>query len=260
MEKVVETRSLTKIFNGFRAVDEVSFTVDKGEIVGLLGPNGAGKTTTLHMLLGLTTPTSGEIDILGLPLKKKRAQILKRVNFSSSYVSLPYSLTVRENLTVFARLYGVRDRAQKIDSLLDIFGIGDIRDEPTRRLSSGQITRVSLAKALLNDPEVLFLDEPTSSLDPDMADRTRALLKEINRERGTSILYTSHNMAEMETLCDRVVFLDKGKIIATGRIEEVLKRFKAGSLEEVFLKVARKDVDMGGQGGQEEEKGQGGST
>ncbi len=243
MEKrpVVEVRGLKKLFNGFAAVDGISFDMYEGEILGLLGPNGAGKTTTLQMLLGLTTPTSGDIRILGLDLRNHREEILGRVNFSSSYVALPYSLTVWENLMVFARLYAVERPAERIDELLETFEIGDIADTPTRKLSSGQITRVCLAKALLNDPKVLFLDEPTASLDPDIADKTRSLLKKIKHERSISILYTSHNMQEMEEMSDRVIFLESGRIVAVGSPGDIKTRFGGSSLEEVFLKIARKD-------------------
>src|SRR3972149_6423837 len=232
METVVEVRNLTKQFNGFMAVDDISFDISKGEIVGLMGPNGAGKTTTLHMLLGLTTPTGGK--------KKNRTDILSRVNFSSTYVSLPYSLTVEENLLVFSGLYSVKEPRKKILELLRTFDIEDIKDTPARKLSSGQMTRVSLSKCLLNDPEVLFLDEPLASLDPDIADRTRRLLKKIKEEKGLSILYTSHNMKETEEMCDRVIFLAKGKIVASGKPAEVVKEFGETTLEEVFLKIARK--------------------
>lgn len=236
---IVEVRGLTKVFNGLRAVDNISFEIYPGEIVGLLGPNGAGKTTTLQMLLGLTTPTSGEIKVFGLDLRHHRERVLQDVNFSSSYISLPYSLTVMENLTVFARLYGIRNPKERILELLRVFEIEDIKDNVVRKLSSGQITRACLAKALLNDPKVLFLDEPTASLDPDIADKTRGLLKRVKGEKGISILYTSHNMKEMEEMSDRVIFLDRGRVIAEGRPEEVLTRFKGESLEEVFLKIAR---------------------
>lgn len=236
---IVEVKGLTKVFNGLRAVDGISFEIYPGEIVGLLGPNGAGKTTTLQMLLGLTTPTSGEIKLFGLDLKHHRTHILQDVNFSSSYISLPYSLTVMENLLVFARLYGIKYPRERILELLRVFEIEDIKDKVVRKLSSGQITRVCLAKALLNDPKVLFLDEPTANLDPDIADKTKGLLKRVKEERGLSILYTSHNMREMEEMSDRVIFLDRGRVIAMGRPEEVLTRFKGESLEEVFLKIAR---------------------
>ncbi|MBI5826265.1 MAG: ABC transporter ATP-binding protein [Deltaproteobacteria bacterium] len=240
LKKIVEVTGLTKDFNGARAVDGISFEMFEGEMLGLIGPNGAGKSTTLQMLLDLTTPTAGEIRIFGVPLKENREYILGLANFSSSYISLPYSLTVWENLMVFARLYGVKKPKEKILKLLEAFEIADLKDVPTRRLSSGQITRVCLCKSLLNDPKVLFLDEPTASLDPDMADKTRRLLKGFKEDNGTSILYTSHNMREMEELCDRVIFMDRGRVIASGRPEEIKERFHGADLEEVFLKVARK--------------------
>ena len=236
---IIEVSSLTKIFSGNKAVDNISFEVYQGEILGLLGPNGAGKTTTLQMLLGLTTPTSGDIMIFGLDISHHREKILQDVNFSSSYISMPYSLTIMENLIVFARLYGVKKHKEKIAGLLKDFEIEDIKDRAVRSLSTGQITRVCLVKALLNDPRILFLDEPTASLDPDIADKTRRLLKKIQKEKGLSILYTSHNMKEMEDMSDRIIFLDKGKIIAAGRPEEVLTKFKVENLEDVFIKIAR---------------------
>ncbi len=239
MEDVIETRGLTKRFGDIYAVKDISFELRRGEILGILGPNGAGKTTTMHMLLGLTTPSSGMIRILGLDPDKDREEILGRINFSSSYVSLPYSLTVRENLLVFARLYSVKDKKEKIAELLRLFELESIKDEPIRKLSSGQITRVSLAKSLLNDPEILLLDEPTASLDPDIADKTRRLLSEKKDRDGVSILYTSHNMQEMEDLCDRLIFLDRGRIVASGVPTDIIKKLGGETLEEVFLKIAR---------------------
>ncbi|MBI1910659.1 MAG: ABC transporter ATP-binding protein [Deltaproteobacteria bacterium] len=239
MNKIVEVKDLTKVFNGYRAVDSISFDLFEGEILGLIGPNGAGKTTTLQMLLDLTTPTSGEIKIFGLELKANRGEILQRVNFSSSYISLPLSLTVEENLTVFARLYNVSKPKGRIEELLKVFEIYNIKDTPTRRLSSGQITRVCLCKALLNNPSILFLDEPTASLDPDIADKTRTLLKKIKDENGISMLYTSHNMKEMEEMSDRVIIINKGKIIAEGKPDALIAQYKGESLEDVFLKIAR---------------------
>ena len=236
---IIEVNSLTKTFNGNKAVDNISFEVYQGEILGLLGPNGAGKTTTLQMLLGLTTPTSGDIMIFGLDISHHREKILQDVNFSSSYISMPYSLTIMENLIVFARLYWVKNPKEKIAGLLKDFEIEDIKDRAVRSLSTGQITRVCLVKALLNDPRILFLDEPTASLDPDIADKTRRLLKKIQKEKGLSILYTSHNMKEMEDMSDRIIFLDKGKIIAAGRPEEVLTKFKVENLQDLFIKIAR---------------------
>jgi ABC-2 type transport system ATP-binding protein len=236
---VVEVKGLTKDFKSLRAVDDVSFHLSPGEILGLLGPNGAGKTTIIHMLLGLTTPSRGKITIFNLDLQNHRERILQDVNFSSTYVSMPYSLTVRESLRVFARLYNVKDREEKIANLLKIFEMDDIKDKQVRHLSSGLLTRLNLTKAFINDPKILFLDEPTASLDPDIADKTRTFLKQIKKERQISILYTSHNMMEMEGMSDRIIFLNKGKIIASGKPEEVVKSFEGKNLEDVFLKVAR---------------------
>lgn len=240
MQTLLEVKGLSKSFNGFKAVDDISFELYEGEILGLMGPNGAGKTTTLQMLLNLTYQSSGTVLVFGLTYKEHREEILSRVNFSSSYISLPYALTVRENLMVFARLYGVKGAGAKIDALLKTFEIEEVRDTPTRKLSSGMVTRVCLCKSLLNDPEILFLDEPTASLDPDMADKTRKLLKRIRDERRVSILYTSHNMREMEELCDRVIFMNKGRIIALGRPAEIIAEFHGKNMEDVFLKIARK--------------------
>jgi ABC-2 type transport system ATP-binding protein len=236
---IVEVTRLTKFFKALKAVDDVSFRLDSGEILGLLGPNGAGKTTIIHMLLGLTTPTSGSIRIFGLGLEKHRSEILQQANFSSTYVSMPYSLTVRESLKVFAWLYHVRRNEEKIAELLRIFEMEEIKNKEVRQLSSGLLTRLNLAKALINSPKVLFLDEPTASLDPDIADKTRTLLRRIKREQGISIIYTSHNMKEMEEISDRIIFLDKGRIIASGKPAELVQSFGRRNLEEVFLHLAR---------------------
>lgn len=236
---VVEVKNLTKDFKNLRAVDDVSFELQKGEILGVLGPNGAGKTTLIHMLLGLTAPTSGSIKIFGLDLVKHRSRILQQANFSSTYVAMPYSLTVKESLRVFARLYHVPRREERIAELLRIFALEDIGNKEVRQLSSGLITRLNLAKALINSPQLLFLDEPTASLDPDIADKTRTLLRRIKQEQGISILYTSHNMKEMEEISDRIIFLHQGRIIAMGTPAEVVQSFRRRNLEEVFLKLAR---------------------
>ena len=241
LEPVVKVKELTKVFKSLKAVDNVSFSIFPGEILGLLGPNGAGKTTIIHMLLGLTTPTSGDIQIFGLDLKRRRKEIVQDVNFSSSYVSMPNSLSVKESLKVFARLYKTKKREKRIQELLEAFEIAGIEDKLVRNLSSGQQTRLNLAKALINDPKVLFLDEPTASLDPDIADKTRTLLKSIKKDRNISILYTSHNMKEMEEMSDRIIFLHKGQIIAEGQPREVIRSFGRSNLEEVFLKVAREE-------------------
>jgi len=238
-EVAIGVEHLTKRFGTLVIVDDLSFHVRAGEIVGFLGPNGAGKTTTLAMLLGLLLPTSGRVEVLGLPMPAQRQRILARVNFTSPFVSLPGNLTVNENLTVFARLYGIRRARERIAELLDRFGLAALRGRSTGRLSSGEATRLGLVKALLNDPEVLFLDEPTASLDPDGAERVRERLREIRAERGTTIFYTSHNMQEVERLSDRILFLHKGRLIAEGSPADVLRRFARETLEEMFLDVAR---------------------
>jgi len=236
---VVEVCHLTKQFGDFTAVNDLSFDIRKGEIIGLLGPNGAGKTTTIHMLLGLITPTAGTIRMFGLDLVHHRETILRQVNFSSTYISMPYSLTVEENLRVMAKLYSLTNIPQCIDDVVKKLEIGDIRHKLTRKLSSGQMSRLTLAKAVMTEPKVLFLDEPTASLDPDIANKIKALLKEYRDAEQLSILYTSHNMREMEEMSDRVIFLQRGKIVAQGTAGEVVRRFGQRDLEEVFLKLAR---------------------
>jgi ABC-2 type transport system ATP-binding protein len=236
---ILEVEHLTKRFDDVVAVDNVTFSAHRGEILGLLGPNGAGKTTTIQLLLGLTAPTEGTIRLFGLAIERHRREILQRVNFSSAYISLPYNLSVRENLEVFARLYGVGDRGRRIASLLELFEIPEVADRVTGKLSSGQLTRLNLCKAFLNDPEILFLDEPTASLDPDIAEKVRSALKAVQREKGVTIVYTSHNMREIELICDRVIFLSHGRVVAQGTPQEILERADAESLEKVFIRIAR---------------------
>ncbi|MBI4029199.1 MAG: ABC transporter ATP-binding protein [Candidatus Blackburnbacteria bacterium] len=239
MDSVVRVKKLVKKFDRTVAVDDISFEIEKGEITGLLGPNGAGKTTTIQMMLDLITPTSGSIKIFGKDVAQKREEVLSRVNFSSPYVNLPYNLKVWENLSTFARLYGVPNPRKKVEDLAEFFDIKDLLPKLTSSLSTGQLTRVNLTKALLNDPELLLLDEPTSSLDPDVADRVRKLLLRIQKDRGVTILYTSHNMAEIEELCTRVIFLNKGKIIDDGAPQQLVKEYGRKDLNEVFLAIAR---------------------
>ncbi|MEK6525960.1 MAG: ABC transporter ATP-binding protein [Nitrospirota bacterium] len=236
---IVEVRDLTKRFGDFTAVNGVSFDIQPGEILGLLGPNGAGKTTTIQMLLGLITPTAGSIRMFGLDLAQHRERILEQINFSSSYISMPYSLTVEENLWVVAKLYGLAEIPRRIDDVVKKLEMEEFRTKVTRKLSSGQMTRLTLAKAILTDPKVLFLDEPTASLDPDVAHKTRSLLKDVRRSSGLSMLYTSHNMREMEEMSDRIIFLQRGKIVAQGTAREITARFGQRDLEDVFLKIAR---------------------
>ncbi len=241
---VLNVSHLTKRFGAFTAVEDVSFHVNPGEIVGLLGPNGAGKTTTFHMLLGLITPTSGTVHMFGLDLAVEREAVLQQVNFSSTYLSMPQSLTVEENLWVVGRLYGLPNMRRRVDEIVTRLEMADFRHKVTRKLSSGQMTRLTLAKALLTKPKILFLDEPTASLDPDVAHKTRAILKEERRASGLSILYTSHNMQEMEDMCDRIIFLQRGKIVAEGTSDEILRRFGGRNLEDVFLALARDPTEF----------------
>lgn len=236
---ILQVQNLVKKFNGTTAVDGISFAIEEGKITGLLGPNGAGKTTTILMLLDLVTPTGGTISIFGKDMRHHREEILSKVNFSSPYVALPSNMKVWENLTTFARLYGVKDVKGKIEELVDFFDIRAFLPKMTATLSTGQLTRLNLTKALLNDPKLLFLDEPTASLDPDIADRTRTMLKRIQKERGVTILYTSHNMAEIDELCERVIFLQAGKIVDDGTPKELVIKYGRKDLNEVFLSIAR---------------------
>jgi len=238
-EAIVEVQHLRKEFNGTVAVADVSFNVQRGEIVGLLGANGAGKTTTIQVLLGLTTPTSGTVRVFGQDFERHRIEILQRCNFSSAYTGLPSNLKVWENLLIFAKLYQVKDHRQKTDELLELLEIAHLRKKITGHLSSGESTRVNLCKALLNDPELLLLDEPTASLDPNIADKVRKLLRHVQRECGISMIYTSHNMRDVEEVCDRVLFMNKGNIIAEGTPRQVIDQFQQKSLEDVFIQVAR---------------------
>jgi ABC-2 type transport system ATP-binding protein len=245
MPPIVQVRNLTKQFGDFTAVDGISFDIRQGEILGLLGPNGAGKTTTIQILLGLITPTAGSIRMFGLDLMTHREEILQQVNFSSTYISMPFSLTVEENLRVVARLYDLANVERRIDDVVKKLEMESFRSKLTRRLSSGQMTRLTLAKAILTEPKILFLDEPTASLDPDIAHKTRSLLREIRAATGLSMLYTSHNMREMEEMSDRIIFLQRGKIVAEGTAEEIVTRFGQSDLEEVFLKLAREQEQVG---------------
>jgi ABC-2 type transport system ATP-binding protein len=239
MEPVIETRKLTKRYDGIVAVDELDLMVGKGSVTALLGGNGAGKTTTLSMLLGLLTPSSGEIFIFGDDFVGNRFHALSRMNFSSPYVDLPQRLTVRQNLNVYAKLYGFRNVAPVVDRLARDFDLTDFLDRRLRRLSSGQKTRVSLAKAFVNEPDLLLLDEPTASLDPETASWIRHFLKSYCKERGATILLASHDMREVELICDDVLLLRRGKLVERGSPEDLLKRFGRKTLEDVFLDVAR---------------------
>src|SRR4030088_183851 len=224
-QPALEVSNLSKLYGSFRAVDSVSFTVPKGKIVGLLGPNGAGKNTTMQMLVGITLPAGGTIRYFGQDLHRHREACLQRINFSSSYNNLQGRITVWENLIVFARLYRVDNPEDKIRKLGEFFGITELMGQRFLTLSAGQRTRVNLAKALLNDPEVVLMDEPTASLDPDIADRTLSLIESLRQSRELSIVYTSHQMDEVTRICDEVIFLDRGQIVAhdtpTGLIAKI---------------------------------------
>ncbi len=236
---IIEVKNLVKKFDKVTAVNKISFNIEEGKITGLLGPNGAGKTTTIQMLLDLITPDGGEIRIFGKPLHQNREEILGKMNFSSPYVALPMNLKVWENLTTFARLYSVKNHKKKIDEMADFFEIRPLLDRMTASLSTGQLTRVNLTKALLNDPALLLLDEPTASLDPDIADKTLSLLKKIQKQKKVTLLYTSHNMVEIEQLCDRVIFINHGKLVSDGTPAQLIKKYGRKDLNEVFLDIAR---------------------
>ncbi|MFN4923308.1 ABC transporter ATP-binding protein [Bradyrhizobium sp.] len=235
----IAVEDLCKKYRTHWAVDEVNFIVPKGWTVGLLGGNGAGKTTTIAMIMGLVVPTAGRTMVLGCDMAQNRHKVLGRMNFESPYVALPGRLTVRENLTVFGRLYGVPNVKSRIAELIEDFELGDVLDRVTGRLSAGQKTRVSMAKALINDPEVLLLDEPTASLDPDRAEWVRGRLRAYQQRRGTTILLSSHNMSEVEQLCDFVVIMSRGRVVAMGNPHELVKRFQCKDLDEVFIYLAR---------------------
>lgn len=234
---VIRIANLSKVFGDVLALKGVNIDLLKGEILGILGPNGAGKTTLIQSILGLVLPTDGTIEAFGMDLNSNRVEVLKRMNFASNYVSLPFSLTPYENLMIYALMYEVPKPVERCKEVLRMFDLYPLKDRPTRRLSSGQMMRLSLAKAMINDPEVLLLDEPTSGLDPEIANRTRKLLKRLRDEEGLSVIYTSHNLKEMEEVSDRVIFLHKGEVIATGRAEDLLRQYDAHSLEEFFFKV-----------------------
>jgi ABC-2 type transport system ATP-binding protein len=235
----VSAEKLTKIYKKTRAVDGISFSLAAGSVTALLGGNGAGKSTTIAMIMGLVTPTFGRVSVLGAAMPHQRYDVLHRMNFESPYVDLPTRLTVRQNLTVFAQLYGVDDVASRVQELAADLNLTEFLDTWTGRLSSGQKTRVSLAKALLNRPDVLLLDEPTASLDPDTADWVRGRLEQYRRETNATILLASHNMNEVDRLCERVIIMKRGRIEDDDAPERLLARYGRENLEEVFLDVAR---------------------
>src|SRR3954453_126712 len=235
----IEVANLVKVYKTTRAVDDVSFRIARGSITGLLGGNGAGKTTTIAMIMGLVLPTSGRIQVLGHSMPDQSANVLGRMNFESPYVDMPMRLTVRQNLTIFARLYAVENVRERIEALAADLDLREILDRPTGKLSSGQKTRVSLAKALINTPELLLLDEPTASLDPDTADWIRQHIESYRSSNNATILLASHNMLEVERLCDRVIIMKRGRIEDDDSPSNIMLRYNRATLEEVFLDVAR---------------------
>jgi ABC-2 type transport system ATP-binding protein len=235
----IEVVRLVKQYKKTCAVDDVSFAVARGSITGLLGGNGAGKTTTIAMIMGLVLPTSGRVAVLGHPMPEEAAHVLGRMNFESPYVDMPMRLTVRQNLTIFGRLYAVGNLRARIDELAHDLDLAEFLDRPNGKLSAGQKTRVALAKALINHPELLLLDEPTASLDPDTADWVREHLETYRKAHEATILLASHNMFEVERLCDRVIILKRGRIQEDDSPQAIMARYSRDTLEEVFLDVAR---------------------
>ena len=243
MDSVLQVKNLKKIFGNFTAVNDISFTLNRGEILGLLGPNGAGKTTTIQMLLSIMTPSSGSIYYFGKSLKTHRSEILEKVAFASTYVRLPSHLTIEENLNIYAQLYGIskKERESRIKYFLTFFDLWDVRSRESGVLSAGQITRVMLAKAFISKPTVVLLDEPTASLDPDIAQQVRKFILEQQQEHGTSILLTSHNMDEVTEVCDRVLVLQKGTIIANNTPEQLAASVKNSH---IHLLVTKNQDDL----------------
>jgi len=241
----IDVAHLIKLYKTTRAVDDVSFRIARGSITGLLGGNGAGKTTTIAMIMGLVLPTSGRVQVLGHAMPEQSAEVLGRMNFESPYVDMPMRLTVRQNLTIFGRLYAVKNLAERIEQLASDFDLKDFLDRANGKLSAGQKTRVALAKALINQPELLLLDEPTASLDPDTADWVRQHLQDYRKTHDATILLASHNMLEVERLCDRVIIMKRGRIEDDDSPDQIMVRYNRNTLEEVFLDVARGRVAEG---------------
>ncbi len=238
-DAVIRVHDLTKTFNGVRAVDGISFSIPAGSTCALLGGNGAGKTTTLSILLGLLLPTRGQVTVLGEDILRHRYRVLARMNFTSPYVDLPKRLTVRENLNVYARLYGCTPARSRIEALAQQLELEEFIDRPYGTLSAGQRTRVALAKSLLNEPDLLILDEPTASLDPDVTDRVRHILMDYQRRTGATLLLASHNMVEVERMCDECLIMRQGKIVDRGPPSVLIARYGRDTLEQVFLDIAR---------------------
>ena len=242
MQIPLEVIGLSKIYNNKDAVKNISFKVNKNEIIGILGPNGCGKTTTIGMILGLLKPSNGKVLINGIEIEKKRVDLLNQLNFISPYIELPKKLTVKQNLEVYGRLYDVKNLKKKIEMLSEKLRLSEIINKLTGELSSGQKNRVSLAKSIINNPTVLLLDEPTASLDPETGDFVRSFLESYQKENKASILLASHNMSEVERLCSSVLMMNKGSIVDSGKPEQLIKKHGRKNMEEVFLKITRERI------------------
>ena len=244
MQKAVIVENLSKNYFKKEAVKEISFTINENEILGLLGPNGCGKTTTIAMMLGLLKPSNGRVVIHGLDIEKNRISLLHKMNFISPYIELPKKLSVKENLIVYGKLYGVKFISDRIKYLSEKLRLEEFINKKTGELSSGQKNRVSLAKALINEPSILFLDEPTASLDPETGDFVRSFIEKISKEKKMSILLASHNMDEVKRLCKNVLMMNNGVIIDKGAPEDLIKKHGKRNLEEVFLKLNRNNHEL----------------
>ena len=240
MQNPLEVINLSKSYNAKEAVKDISFRINRNEIIGLLGPNGCGKTTTIGMILGLLKPSQGKVLINGIEIENNRVDLLNKLNFISPYIELPKKLTVRQNLEVYGRLYDIKNLKRKIDYLCEKLRLNELINKITGELSSGQKNRVSLAKSIINDPTVLLLDEPTASLDPETGDFVRNFLEEYQKENQTSILLASHNMIEVERLCSSVLMMNNGSIIDKGSPKELIEKHGRKNMEEVFLKLTKK--------------------
>jgi ABC-2 type transport system ATP-binding protein len=241
MKNSIEVINLSKSYKTKKAVNNINFKINENEIVGLLGPNGCGKTTTIGMILGLLKPTNGQVLINGKNIENNKISILHKMNFISPYIELPKKLTVNQNLIVYGKLYNIQNLNERINFLSEKLRLGDLLDKITGELSSGQKNRVSLAKALINDPTVLLLDEPTAALDPETADFIRTFLEKYKEEKKISVLLASHNMDEVKRLCNSVMMMKDGTIVDSGTPEDLIKKYGQKNLEEVFLEIVRKD-------------------
>ena len=243
-EPTIEINNLNKKFKNILAVKSLNFRINKGQTIGLLGPNGCGKSTTIGMLLGLIKPTTGSVFIKGHNMESKRTSLLQKMNFISPYIELPKKLTIEENLKVYGRMYGVKNLENKIIELMETLNLFEFKNKKTGELSSGQKNRVSLAKALINDPEILLLDEPTASLDPDVGDYVRGIIEKFASSKQKTILIASHNMDEVERLCDEVMMMKNGEIIDKGKSVDLINKHGRKNLEEFFLKIVREKNEI----------------